>query len=759
MIKQFLKERVGTIILFVIVIVFVIWGVFSIKKARENAITFSDNYEEPEGNVDFNNPGIYVSIARTNRLELFYNEANGAIQVKDLESNYLWKAICDNDVYDLTKLNKQWTQYLTSPISITYNDLKKRDSGGRTVYAAKECKQLSQEYIDNGVAVTYGFTASGIYVTVEYILDDDQLVVRIPVEKIEEKSKYAITVLELMPFMGASINDVGGYLFYPDGSGAITTYEKADTRPSNIKLSTYYAYTNRFVNFMNLWNDDTYNQYTASMPVYGIKNGDHALFAAFMKGGENTAVKVYPAGYVVNLNHMGFELYLRNVYNVNMYSMSTGSDTAGTAGALQRVDKQLIPGEKEVRFFFLNNEKANYSGMASVYRDYLIEEGLLKDAIAQGDGMPLALDLLMGVTKDGIIFDEYISMTDFGQVQQILERLGQQGISDMQTVLYSWAKNNGDYENWPPASQLGGKGGLKDLNEYLTANTGQNVYLANSLLYATSNTRGIQTKRDVAHDGLNTEISMKVYDGTIYYLLNPLAVSRRNSQFLDKVKKYDQFGISYNGIGGVAYADFNENAQFTKGETIEKYKEIMGEASGAGRKVAAGGAHQYTYSSVDYLHDLREESFGLDITDYAVPFVQMVMSGMIPYSTEGAGNLAYDLQVQKLKWVEYGAIPYFYLTYESAQKLRDTGYDTLFSSTYGDWEHVVVDTYKEFKENLDCVYGQQIVDHAILTDDLIRVKYANGVTVYVNYGDTEVTADNVKIPAKDYVVNRGGEQR
>lgn len=758
MIKQFLKERVGTIILFVIVIVFVIWGVFSIKKARENAITFSNDYEEPEGNVDFNNPGTYVSIARTNRLELFYNEANGAIQVKDLESNYLWKGVCDNDVYDLTKLNKQWAYYLKSPITITYNDLKKRDSGGKTVYAAKDCKILSQEYIDNGVAVTYGFTVPGIYVTIEYILDDDQLVVRVPVEKIEEQSRYAITVLELMPFMGASVNDVGGYLFYPDGSGAITTYEKADTRPSNIKVSTYYGYTNRFVNFMNLWDDDTYNRYTASMPVYGIKNGDHALFAAFTKGGENTAVKVYPAGYVVDLNHMGFELYLRNVYNVNMYSMSTGSETAGTAGALQRVDKQLIPGEREVRFFFLNNEKASYSGMASVYRDYLIEEGMLKGAIAKGEEMPLALDLLMGVTKSGIIFDEYIPMTDFGQVQEIMERLGQQGIKNMETVLYSWQKDTEDYENWPPASQLGGKGGLKKLNEYLAANTGQNVYLSNNLIYATSDTKGIQTKRDVAHDGLNTEISMTVYDGTVYYLLNPLAISRHNIQFLDKVEKYDQFGVSYGGFGSAVYADFNENAQFTKGGTIEKFKEIMGETSGAGRKVTVGGANQYTYSNVDYLHDLREESFGLDITDYAVPFVQMVISGMIPYSTEGAGNLAYELQVQKLKWVEYGAVPYFYLTYESAQKLRDTGYDTLFSSTYGDWEHVVVDTYRELKENLDCVYGQQIVDHTILTDDLIRVKYANGVVVYVNYGDTEVSADNVKIPAKDYVVSGGGER-
>ena len=136
----------------------------------------------------------------------------------------------------------------------------------------------------------------------------------------------------------------------------------------------------------------------------------------------------------------------------------------------------------------------------------------------------------------------------------------------------------------------------------------------------------------------------------------------------------------------------------------------------------------------------------------------MVVSGMIPFSTEGAGNLAYDLQTQKLKWIENGALPYFYLTYESALNLRDTDYDTLFSSTYADWEQTVVDTYKEFEANLSCVYGEQMVDHKIITSDLYRIEYANGIAIYINYANTDAKVDGVTVPAKNYVFVKGGEQ-
>lgn len=757
MVKQFLKERLGTIILFVIVVIFIVWGVISINAARNNAITYKIDYEAPEANVDSEDPGTYVSIARTDTLELFFNEAKGAVQVKNLSNGYLWKSICDNEVYDLESLNKQWAYYLQSPITISYNDLQKRDSGSRTVYAARDCDWMESKAIENGVSVVYGFTKAGIFITIEYSLDEDQLVVRVPVDGIREESTFALTSYELLPYFGASDNSVDGYLFYPDGSGAVTTYAKADTRPSNVRFASYYAYSNKNITFSNLWYSDDYDRYTAAMPVYGIKNGDNAVFAAFTEGGANSGVIVYPSGYVVNLNHISFEVYARNVYNVNMYSMSSSVDTVAGGGTIQRLDKELIPEDREVRFFFLKDEEASYSGMASVYREYLIEKGMLKDAIAEGEEMPLALRLLMGTTKGGMIFDEYVTMTDFDQTSEILDRLRSRGVENTEVTLTAWVKGYGEYEYWGPARQLGGTGGLKDLNEYAKSNPGSRLYLENGFLFSSSETKGISEDTDIVYDGLNIEVSMENMNGTVYYIMNPLSVYERNNKFLDKLEKYDLMGIAYDDVGSYAYADFNDNAPYTKTETVGQWQELLASAENAGRRVASAGANEYVYGHTDYLYNMREENYGLAITDYSVPFLQMVISGRIPYSTEGAGNLSYDLQTQKLKWVEYGALPYFFLTYESALNLRDTGFDQLFSSTYDDWEDTVVETYQEFKDQLSCVYGEQMVDHKRVTDDLVRTEYANGVVVYINYGEAEASAEDVKVPAKSYLVVGGGE--
>ena len=760
MVKQFLKERLGTIILLVLVAIFVIWGFASVNKARENAITYDDSYEAPEGNVDFTDAGRYVSIAKTDSLELFYNEAKGAIQVKNLKNGYLWKSICDNEVYNLDDLGAQWQAELQSPIIISYNDLKKRDSGVKTIRAGKDAGFLKAEYIENGVAVTYGFLTPGIYITVEYTLDDDQLVVRVPYAKIDEKSKYAVTTIQVLPYFGAAGNEKGGYLFYPDGSGAITAFENVNTRPSNVKMAFFYTYTHKAVAFQNLWSD-SYDQYTAAMPVMGIKNGDNALFATCTKGAENTGVVATPSGYVVDLNRICFEVYTRNVFNVNMYNMSSGVGTTNTGGMVQRVDKNLIAEDKEIRYFFLNGDEANYSGMAKVYRNYLIENGLLNDAIADGDELALGLKLLMGATKEGMIFDEFVTMTDFEQVQEIMQRLSDAGVSNMELVLDGWlsAKDYANYNYWGPAGQLGGKGGMKDLNEYLKeSGSNANVYLSSQFIYASSNTSGLSEDTDVVYDGLNIEISLENFDGDIYYLLNPLAAYKRNHKFLDKIEKYDLLGVSYDNIGRVAYPDFNQTAPYLKSETVQQFRDLLADTKNADRRIAVNGANQYVYSYADYLWNLREDSFGLSITDYAVPFVQMVVSGMIPYTTEGAGNLSYDLQTQKLKWVEYGALPYFYLTYESALNLRDTDYSTLFSSTYEDWESTVTDTYNEFKTNLSCVYGQQMTEHRVITEDLICVEYANGIRIYINYDNNAATAEGVNVPAKSYVVVGGGEK-
>lgn len=758
MVKQFFKERLGTIIFLAIVGLVVLLGKLKIDEAKSNAITFSEDYEAPEGNVDKSDEGTFVSIAKTDEAELFYNEARGTIQVKDLNTGYLWKGVVDEDVFELPKDNKTWLAYLTSPITITYNDLKNRDAAPNTVYAAKDCTWLESEYIDNGVAVTYGFLKPGIYVTVEYTIEDNQLVVRVPYEKIREESKFAITVLEVLPYLGACQNDLSGYMFYPDGSGAITTFEKASTRPANVKSAMYYTYTNRYFDFEKVDSEEAYERYTASMPVYGICHGNTAIFGVVTEGEAMSGISVNPSSKKLALNHIGFELYLRNVFNVNMYNMSDGSDSGVSGLSIQRVDKELIKENREIRYFMLNGEEANYSGMARQYREYLLSTGELKDTIADGEEMPLALSLLCGATKAGMVFEQYIPMTTFGQAQDISDKLQSLGVKNMQTLLRAWTRN-GDYNNdyWPVAGSIGGTNALSDLNSYSDANGNNNYYLEWDSVFVYSETKGLSETDDVVYDGLDVEVAAHYYDGDIGYLINPAKAVERNNGFLKKLGTRKNIGIAYESIGMTAYPDYNENNTFTKTETANTWKGLLNDTSASGRNVAVHGSNQYVLSEADYLYELREDAFGLSITDYAVPFVEMVIGGYIPYSTEGAGNLAYDFQYQKMKWLEFGALPYFYLTAEPAIGLRETNHATLFSSTYADWEEEAVNAYKEIYEAVGDEYGKQIYSHEYITDDFVILTYEDGKAVYLNYGDASYTYNGVSVPARDYTVVRGGE--
>lgn len=755
MVKKFFKERLGTIIFFSIVAIFLVWGSLSIKTAKENAITYSEDYEVPEKTADLLQEGEYVSIAKDDKLELLYNDVKGAIQVVDRKTGYVWKSIVDDDVYSLDGINKTWSANLQSAINIKYNDLKKRDSGVKQIYAAKDCGYLESEYIKNGVAVTYGFLKPGIYITVEYTIENGELVVRVPYEKIDERYKYAVTTINVLPFLGACGNENTGYLFYPDGCGAVTMFENVNIRPENVKMATYFTYTNKSVSFNNLFDSNEYDRYTAAMPVCGLKNGNNAFVAYATEGSENTAVTVYPSGITVDLNHIGFEVYTRNVYTVNMYNVSTEAGAVNTGGKVQRVDKKIIPEDKEIRFKFLSGDNANYSGMAHAYKEYLLNNNILKKA-ENVNNNALALRLLMGTTKEGMLFDEYIKMTTFEQSIDIVKELNSLGIGSIQLVLDSWQSDYRNGEYWGPESNLGGRSGLKKVSEFAEDKEDLNVYVEVISVEATSDTKKISEKKDIAYDGLNVGMAIEDIDGTSYYLLNPKTMIRRNDNLLKKLKKYKGIGIGYEDVGRYVYADFNEYNPYLKSEMVEEMKKLIETTSNTERNVAISGANAYTYSNADYLYDLREQSFGLSITDYAVPFVQMVVSGYIPYSSEDAGNLSYDLQTQKLKWIEYGSMPYFFLTAEPALNLRGTGRESLFSSTFEDWKEIVADTVKEFNDSFSVIEGKQMIDHKVLSSDLRQITYENGISIYINYSDSEQETDGFKIPAKGYVVTGGG---
>ena len=51
-----------------------------------------------------------------------------------------------------------------------------------------------------------------------------------------------------------------------------------------------------------------------------------------------------------------------------------------------------------------------------------------------------------------------------------------------------------------------------------------------------------------------------------------------------------------------------------------------------------------------------------------------------------------------------------------------------------------------------------MTDHEKLADCVSVTAYADGTSVYVNYTDVDYSAGGVLVPARDYLVKRGGGQ-
>lgn len=750
MIKEYLKERRTSIIFYLIVIVFVIYGFVSIYQAKQNAIgpeTYA--YEAPEINVDYSQPDKFKKIAESENLELYFDEGKGTVQIKNTDTDYIWKGVMEEEDYDLDSLNHQWGAYLQSMFTVSYNNISQRDAPPATAYAARDCDYIEVDYIDNGVAVKYGFTELGLFITIEYTLEDGNFVARIPHDKMEEHLEFLVTTIELLPFMGAAGEGVDGYLLYPDGSGALTLYSNAAERVSRAKRGILRTYSNKDVALDEYLFPDNYERYVASMPVYGIKNDNNALLAVVTDGKEETGIITNPPG-VVDLHRISLEIYVRNVFNVEMFNISTGEDMSTTGLEVQRVDNDILPRDREITYFMLSDEDANYSKMADVYRDHLMESGELVDTIEEDSELPLALEMLMGVTESQLVTEKYITMTSFDHLIEIFDRLKEQGVEDTKTLLTSWQKGGVNYpEYWPVARQLGGEKGLKELDEFIKSNPRNDVFLENNFMFAIQKNGGFSATNDIVYNGLNVPISGG-FDET-WYILNPQIAYNRAKDFIDEIEDYDKIGVGYEYLGRVVYPDYNSRNPFTRNETVNMWKNILSDTQATGKKTAVEGLNEYVYSNSDYLYAVPLDSFGLAITDQSVPFVQMVISGLIPYSGM-AGNLSYDLDIQKLQWIEFGALPYFQLTYEDSILLKETEYNSLFTSTYDKWEDRVVGVYNEFKDNLGDLYGQQMISHDFTEDNISKVGYEDGTVIYLNYNNEDVEFEGITIPAKDYVV-------
>jgi hypothetical protein len=166
---------------------------------------------------------------------------------------------------------------------------------------------------------------------------------------------------------------------------------------------------------------------------------------------------------------------------------------------------------------------------------------------------------------------------------------------------------------------------------------------------------------------------------------------------------------------------------------------------------AASGGNAYVLPYTDRIFSLGTKDSGYFFTDETVPFYQMVVHGLIPYSGRPQ-NLFHDPQVQFLKMVEYGYMPFYQLTYQHSEELKDTFFADLFSSRYSSWSDAIVSKYKEMNDKLRGTWSQTMVDHRRLKDNVIQTTYEDGTRIIVNYDNDAFQIDGHTVPGQNYFV-------
>ena len=688
--------------------------------------------------IQTRNPSVeadYTPVAENDDLRLYVNNQTTAVILEDLRSNILWRS-SPADLDQDTLTTNIWRSQIEVPIQVSYVDAER--SQPKNVKPS----QIDQKIIPvkDGVKVSYDFSKDELALDLVYSLQGSCLNVIIPSDSIVESGVNSLVSIEVLPFMGATHDGEDGYIVYPDGSGALMHFTTPHT--GEVQKMAGVVYGSDASGGQASGNNTSSGVYRQNlpMPVFGLIK-DKSGFVGFVTNGDfDTGISVGRAGKGVNYNHVWSQFVFRR--------QGRFSITGGQPAWLYQPDR--IPGDRQVRYCFLNGEKAKYTSMAEIYRTFLIDERGASRLATENPFM--SLGLFMGTERRNWILRDMISMTTFDQAGQILDDLDKSGVTQIDIALWNWDNGSisGKYpESFPVDERLGGEKALRALVDNIHQH-GQRIFLESNFLSVAPGAKNILPYLDAVRgvDGL------PLGNSDTGYLLNPQVAFERFAQDnIQKAKEIGVDGLQLNAFANVALPDKNSRFPMTRegfAATWMKIANLSTETLGA---VSMTGSNIYASVYSKRLDMVPLDSTHYDIFDETIPLYQIAVHGLIQYTGEPF-NLISDNQRMLLRQVEYGALPFFVLTNESSSNLARTNWNDLYSSQYEYWREDVIQQY-QIMANLSSLISQYIIDHQKLADGVYQTTYEDGTSIIVNYNSSVYSDGQNEIPPMEFIVVKG----
>lgn len=698
----------------------------------------------------------------------------GEIAVLDKATGYVWRSNPTDQDADVIGQAAGHAYYRTkSQFACTY-------AQGYSFYDLNSyyscvTQNLVTATVNAGKSVKFVFKFADLdfVIPIEYSLDSDgfkaEILLNDPEAKLsytktgvvaagvfgatEQDIDYNITEIKLLPAFGATSYNEDGYLFIPDGSGALVNFNNGkDNVAQPYSAPVYGNYKDSQSADYRKASDRYY------LPVFGtVKNDGHALMGII----EDNASVAF-----VNAEVSGFETAYNKVYPSYLHKIIKGADKGGTA---QPMSNELRDPEKNftVKYYTLTGDNASYVGMAKFYREYLIE----KQGMTKADDLrdtALFLDMYAGVEKKtsivGIPWNIFDVMTTYEDIINISDDMTEAGIDNVVFRYNDWTKKNNRKKvqkapNFEGA--IGGKKGYLKAAEHL-AEKNMSFYLNIDFINFSKSGNGYSRLSDSVKypnqapayqsSGMTAHINM----GSRWCLLKADKVKDAALKFADKCEKNSITAISLENLGNAIYSDGSNKGGLSRGQCMNMWQETIAAYKEKGLNVLTTTPDAYAVINSDVLLEIPSKDTYVEIADEGVPFYQMVVRGYKTYTTENI-NMSSAPDEMILNAAETGSSMLYSLIAGDTTTLKETYLSYLYSCNYSQWKDEIISEYKKLSETLSCVDGQTIENHEKLSEGLYKTTYANGVAVYVNYNKNDVTLENgLTVPARGYIAN-GGE--
>lgn len=701
--------------------------------------------------------------AKTSSLALYVNEETAVFAVKNLsDGTYVWSNPYDSD-NDSTVKSPTKKQELKSSLLINSVKVTDVETPSTTIRSAYDGETVV-ERLDNGFKATVTFPSQGITVPYYVTLTDDHFDIAVAMDEIYEvefdlpgeiqDSTRSIVNLGLFPNLNAAYNNESGYFVIPDGSGAVINF-------NNGKSKTMYS--QKIYGRDYSLSQDTAPKKTeqAYLPILGVVKENGALLEVITEGAAYATAKAALAGQMATgYNSAYFEFSVRGY---DQYFMG-----AVNATALKAYEQSRIPEPRlSVRYYPIAKKNASYVDIAQRYQKYLLDEGLMS-AKAGVEEAPLYVDFYGGTVKERSVMGLPVNMetaaTTYDQAKMIIDSLRNYGVEQMVVTYNDFNKagiTNRISNGVGYSSTLGGKKAFKALQDYCVS---AGITLAPSVDlmefersgngYSKTGASVIGVTKAYATQG-EYELAFGTPHDTrpSWFILTPAYYEKVYGEVASSFASEGIRAVSTGKGTSMLYSDYSQSSgkKTSRQQAVENLKKGYEKITSSGLKFVTSACNDYALKYADCIRDVPLYSSDFDITDYDIPFYQMVIHGYIPYTTK-AKNASAGADELFLLSLATGTPMHYEFMYESPNELVDCKYDKLFYTHYEGWLSVAAEEYKCFKENCSGVVGAKITDFKYLSDKVVECKFDNNTTITAdleNYS-VKINGKEIQLPEKSW---------